>query len=183
VPDPTVKAVMFCLMDVSASMNEEKKDLAKRFFTLLYLFLTRKYESVEVIFVRHTDNAEEVDEETFFHDPKSGGTVVLSALKLMDDIIESRFTDGSWNIYGAQASDGDAFGHDPQESATWLSGQLLPKTRYFAYIETPDSQGSSASSLWGAYSSINSNRFAMRRVHNRGEIYPVFAGLFQKQSA
>ncbi len=68
VPEPTARAVMFCLMDVSASMDETKKDLAKRFFTLLYLFLTRKYEHVDIVFVRHTDNAEEVDEKTFFYD-------------------------------------------------------------------------------------------------------------------
>ena len=68
VPQPAARAVMFCLMDVSASMDERKKDLAKRFFTLLYLFLTRKYEQVELVFIRHTDEAEEVDEDTFFHD-------------------------------------------------------------------------------------------------------------------
>ena len=77
---------MFCLMDVSASMDEDKKDLAKRFFTLLYLFLTRKYEEVELVFIRHTDDAEEVDEDTFFHDARSGGTVVYSALELADKI-------------------------------------------------------------------------------------------------
>jgi uncharacterized sporulation protein YeaH/YhbH (DUF444 family) len=183
VPDPTVKAVMFCLMDVSASMNEEKKDLAKRFFTLLYLFLSRKYEAVEVIFLRHTDDAEEVDEETFFYDTKSGGTVVLSALKLMDEIIEQRFSDGSWNIYGAQASDGDAFGQDPLESASFLITNLLPRVRYFAYIETPDSVGGSASSLWSSYASVASDRFAMRHVTSRAGIYPVFADLFRKQPA
>jgi uncharacterized sporulation protein YeaH/YhbH (DUF444 family) len=182
VPDPTVKAVMFCLMDVSASMNEAKKDLAKRLFTLLYLFLTRKYEAVEVIFLRHTDDAEEVDEETFFYDTKSGGTVVLSALKLMDEIIQDRFADGSWNIYGAQASDGDAFGRDPQESASYLITQLLPRTRYFAYIETPDGTGGTPSSLWASYSTVASDRFAMRQVYSRSEIYPVFAGLFRKQA-
>jgi len=173
---------MFCLMDVSASMNEAKKDLAKRFFTLLYMFLTRKYESVEVIFLRHTDDAEEVDEETFFYDTKSGGTVVLSALKLMDEIIQERFGDGSWNIYGAQASDGDAFGHDPHESTAYLANKLIPRTRYFAYIETPDSAGGNPSSLWASYGTINNEHFAMRQVHSRAEIYPVFAGLFRKQA-
>ncbi|MAT52256.1 MAG: hypothetical protein CMK32_13845, partial [Porticoccaceae bacterium] len=79
---PISQAVMFCLMDVSASMTEAKKDLAKRFYILLYLFLTRKYESVELVFIRHTSEAEEVSEHDFFHDTKSGGTVVLSALKL-----------------------------------------------------------------------------------------------------
>ena len=183
IPDPTVKAVMFCLMDVSASMNEEKKDLAKRFFTLLYLFLTRKYEAVDVVFLRHTDDAEEVDEETFFYDTKSGGTVVLSALKLMEEIIEKRYADGSWNIYGAQASDGDAFGRDPHESAAYLIAKVLPRTRYFAYIETPDGLGGSPSSLWASYSAVPSDHFDMRRVTSRSEIYPVFAGLFRRQVA
>ena len=86
---PMARAVMFCLMDVSGSMDEGKKDLAKRFFTLLYLFLSRKYEHVDLVFIRHTDNAEEVDERTFFYDPKSGGTIVLSALELMREILES----------------------------------------------------------------------------------------------
>ena len=84
-PEPIARAAMFCLMDVSASMDEDKKDLAKRFFTLLYLFLTRKYGEVDLIFIRHTDDAEEVDEDTFFHDTRTGGTVVLSALELSRD--------------------------------------------------------------------------------------------------
>ena len=108
---------MFCLMDVSASMDEDKKDLAKRFFTLLYLFLTRKYGEVDLIFIRHTDDAEEVDEETFFHDTRSGGTVVYSALELADKIRTERYASG-WNVYAAQASDGDAFGADPAQERT-----------------------------------------------------------------
>ena len=111
-PQPVARAVMFCLMDVSASMDENKKDLAKRFFTLLYLFLSRKYQHVELVFIRHTDDAEEVDENTFFHDTKSGGTVVCSALELMEKIRAGRYAE-NWNVYAAQASDGDAFGSDP----------------------------------------------------------------------
>src|SRR5688572_9533860 len=118
-PEPVARAVMFCLMDVSASMDEDKKDLAKRFFTLLYLFLTRKYKQVELVFIRHTEDAEEVDENTFFHDPKSGGTVVLSALELMEKVRRARYAEG-WNVYAAQASDGDAFGSDPAKSARFL---------------------------------------------------------------
>jgi uncharacterized sporulation protein YeaH/YhbH (DUF444 family) len=117
---------MFCLMDVSASMDERKKDVAKRFFTLLYLFLSRKYEKVEIVFVRHTDNAEEVDENTFFHDPKSGGTVVLSALELMHEIQAERFPVGQWNIYAAQASDGDNLPMDnPNTINLLISGMSL----------------------------------------------------------
>ncbi|MBL8512320.1 MAG: YeaH/YhbH family protein [Betaproteobacteria bacterium] len=176
VPQPVSQAVMFCLMDVSASMDETKKDLAKRFFTLLYLFLSRKYGKVEIVFIRHTDNAEEVDENTFFHDPQSGGTVVFSALKLMREIIDARFPTGQWNIYGAQASDGDAFGADPEKSRSFLEAELLPLTRYFAYIEI--AAKNSFSSLWQAYGRVDVAHFAKKRVSERGDIYPVFRELF-----
>ena len=183
VPEPTARAVMFCLMDVSASMDEAKKDLAKRFFTLLYLFLTRKYEHVDLVFVRHTDNAEEVDEQTFFYDRKSGGTVVLSALQLMAEIVQARYSSGGWNIYAAQASDGDAFGADAGKSARFLVERILPRTRYFAYLETPDEAGARMSSLWVEYQEIAAvpGSFAMRRVTRRDEIYPVFRELFRKE--
>src|SRR5690606_13837084 len=138
VAQPVARAVMFCLMDVSASMDQQKKDLAKRFFALLHLFLTRRYEHVDVVFIRHTDDAEEVDEERFFHDPGTGGTVVLSALALMHRIVEQRYARAGWNVYGAQASDGDAFGADPEKSRGFLESVLLPRVRHFAYIEVSD---------------------------------------------
>ena len=145
---------MFCLMDVSASMDEDKKDLAKRFFTLLYLFLTRKYGAVDLVFIRHTDDAEEVDEETFFHDTRSGGTVVFSALDLADKIRAERYARG-WNVYVAQASDGDAFGADPARSARFLREKLLPATRYYAYLELADPRSSDhPSSLWAEYERV-----------------------------
>ncbi len=180
VPEPTARAVMFCLMDVSASMDESKKDLAKRFFTLLYLFLTRKYEHVDLVFIRHTGDAEEVDEQTFFHDTRSGGTVVLSALQLMAAIMRARYSSG-WNIYGAQASDGDVFGADGGKSRSFLAEQILPLTRYFAYLETTDQSGSRPSPLWVEYQQVKAaaGSFAMRRVAQRGDVYPVFRELFK----
>lgn len=183
VPAPVARAVMFCMMDVSGSMDENKKDLAKRFFTLLYLFLTRNYEQVDLVFIRHTDNAEEVDEETFFHDRKSGGTIVLSALELMHEIITARYPPSSWNIYAAQATDGDAFGADAGKSARFLSENLLPLTRYFAYIEVLDEDETRRSSLWVEYEREAAPHFVMRRVRERGEIFPVFRDLFSKEAA
>jgi uncharacterized sporulation protein YeaH/YhbH (DUF444 family) len=180
VPQPVARAVMFCLMDVSASMSEDKKDLAKRFFTLLYLFLARKYEKVELVFIRHTDDAEEVDEQTFFHDTKSGGTVVYSALELMHQICGARYPASTWNIYAAQASDGDAFGADVGKSGRFLREQLLSLARYFAYIEIPDAGDGRDSSLWTEYEQLAQDKrnFAMRQVSARDEIYPVFRELF-----
>ena len=183
-PEPIARAVMFCLMDVSASMDEDKKDLAKRFFTLLYLFLTRKYGSVDLVFIRHTDDAEEVDEDTFFHDTRSGGTVVYSALELADKIRAERYASG-WNIYAAQASDGDAFGADPARSARFLRERLLPATRYYTYLElaAPDTQDHS-STLWAEYERVAeaSGNFAMKHATRRDEIYPVFRELFKKDT-
>jgi uncharacterized sporulation protein YeaH/YhbH (DUF444 family) len=185
VPQPVARAVMFCLMDVSGSMNEHKKDLAKRFYTLLYLFLTRKYEHVDLVFIRHTDDAEEVDEQTFFHDRKSGGTVVCSALELMHEICQARYPASSWNIYAAQASDGDAFGADVGKSGRFLREALLPLARYYAYIEIPDAAAGRASSLWSQYEELArpGGNFAMRRVSRREEIYPVFRELFRSEAA
>ena len=182
VPQPISRAVMFCLMDVSASMTEAKKDLAKRFFTLLYLFLSRKYQRVELVFIRHTDNAQEVDEEGFFHDQQSGGTVVLSALKLMQEIAVARYPSDAWNIYGAQVSDGDAFGADPEKSRAFMSEQLLPLSRYFAYIEVPDDP-MRTSPLSYAYQRIESDKFAMSSVTSKGEVYPVLRELFKREAA
>jgi uncharacterized protein len=183
-PEPIARAAMFCLMDVSASMDEDKKDLAKRFFTLLYLFLTRKYAEVDLVFIRHTDDAEEVDEDRFFHDTRSGGTVVLSALELADKIRAERYASG-WNVYAAQASDGDAFGADPARSARFLREHLLPATRYYTYLElaAPSTQDR-ASTLWAEYERIteSTRNFAMRRASEREQIYPVFRDLFKKET-
>jgi uncharacterized protein len=183
VPAPISRAVMFCLMDVSASMDENRKDLAKRFFSLLYLFLSRKYEQVDLVFIRHTDEPEEVDENTFFHDTRSGGTVVLTALELAHRIACQRYGRGDWNLYLAQASDGDAFGADAGKSARFVEQNLLPLLRYFAYVEVCEAGESHSSSLWAGYETVVSENFARRRVGHRSEIYPVFRDLFKKERA
>jgi uncharacterized protein len=178
---PRTAAVMFCLMDVSASMDELRKDLAKRFFTLLYLFLKRKYAKVELVFIRHTDEAQEVDEDTFFNSTQTGGTKVLSALAKMHEIIGSRYPASSYNVFGAQASDGDSFGEDSSESSAYLLSQLLPVSRYFVYAEVGEGAATESSSLWTAYRGVESDHFNMATVTARNEVYPALAKLFQKE--
>ena len=180
---PSTRAVMICLMDVSGSMDERKKDLAKRFFTLLYLFLERKYGLVEIVFVRHTETAEEVDEERFFHDPQTGGTLVHPALKLVHDIIVKRYAGGDWNIYVAQASDGDCTTDDGHRSAAMLNQDILPEVRYFAYVDIGTSGGwfNRSSDLWTAYDAVQSPGFARRNVQERSDIWPVFRELFARK--
>jgi uncharacterized sporulation protein YeaH/YhbH (DUF444 family) len=179
VPVPTSKAVMFCLMDVSGSMDESRKDLAKRFFILLYLFLTRHYEKIDIVFIRHHTQAQEVDEQNFFHATETGGTVVSSALVLMEEIIRARYPSNEWNIYGAQASDGDNWHHDSGRCRELLSDKLLPMCRYYAYVQVAEEE----QNLWEEYSQLVGveQRFAMRKVTEAAQIYPVFRELFKKE--
>ncbi len=180
-PVPTAKAVMFCLMDVSGSMDEARKDLAKRFFILLYLFLTRHYDKIDLVFIRHHTQAQEVDEENFFRARETGGTVVSSALVLMDEIISERYPAGDWNIYGAQASDGDNWHHDSGRCRELLTESLLPKCRYFAYVQVAEEE----QNLWEEYSRLQEldRTFAMRKVTHASQIYPVFRDLFKTEGA
>lgn len=180
-PVPTSKAVMFCLMDVSGSMDEGRKELSKRFFILLYLFLTRHYEKIELVFIRHHTQAQEVDEQNFFHARETGGTVVSSALVLMEEIIKARYSPSEWNIYGAQASDGDNWHHDSGRCREILSEKLLPLVRYFAYVQVAEEE----QNLWEEYTQLlaGHRHFAMKKATEASQIYPVFRDLFKKEGA
>jgi uncharacterized sporulation protein YeaH/YhbH (DUF444 family) len=181
VPVPTSKAVMFCLMDVSGSMDEARKDLAKRFFILLYLFLTRHYEKIDIVFIRHHTQAQEVDEQNFFHATETGGTVVSSALVLMEEIARARYPTSEWNIYGAQASDGDNWHHDSGRCRELLADKILPLCRYFAYVQVAEEE----QNLWDEYATLaaETKAFAIRKVTEASQIYPVFRDLFKKEGA
>jgi uncharacterized sporulation protein YeaH/YhbH (DUF444 family) len=188
-PQPTAQAVMFCLMDVSGSMSEEMKDLAKRFFLLLHLFLTRNYAHVELVFIRHTSEAREVDEETFFNSRETGGTVVSTALAEMRRIVEDRYPVEEWNIYAAQASDGDNYSADSSTCQRMLGEDILPICQYFAYVEVHDKQRAeifhshqNVSDLWKSYKAVSEHwpNFAMRRVFSKADVFPVFHQLFAK---
>jgi uncharacterized sporulation protein YeaH/YhbH (DUF444 family) len=180
-PEPTSQAVMFCLMDVSGSMDQETKDIAKRFYILLYLFLTRSYRDVDVVYIRHHTQAKEVDEEEFFYSRETGGTIVSSALELTRDIIAQRYPPTDWNIYAAQASDGDNWNDDSPVCEQILAKQLLPQLRYYAYVEITkrDHQG-----LWDHYSRLlgSNDNFAMQHIREYEDIYPVFREFFRKQT-
>ena len=181
-PVPTTQAVMFCLMDVSGSMDQATKDMAKRFFLLLYLFLTKTYKNVQVVFIRHHTQAKEVDEKEFFYSQETGGTVVSSALKLMEEIVRARYSPQLWNIYAAQASDGDNWGDDSPICQELLAKSILPQVRYYAYIEITKRNHQS---LWEHYAELlpQYRNFAMQQIEEASDIYPVFRELFKRQKA
>lgn len=186
VPKPSTRAVMFCLMDVSGSMSESMKDLAKRFFLLLHVFLERRYKRVDLVFVRHTETAEEVTEEVFFTDPRTGGTVVSTALAELVRIQRERYSAESWNIYAAQASDGDNSGSDTVRAVTMLETDILPVVQHFAYIEVSMSAAiiRGETDLWRGYAPLSQRapKLAMRRVAERRDIFPVFRDLFARKA-
>ncbi len=179
VPVPTTKAVMFCVMDVSGSMDEQRKELSKRFFILLYLFLTRHYDKIELVFIRHHTQAQEVNEDEFFHATETGGTVVSSALVLLDEVIRARYPTSEWNLYVAQASDGDNWHHDSSRCKEILEEKILPLVRYYAYVQVAQTE----QNLWDEYLALaeTHKHFAMRKVLEASQIYPVFRELFKKE--
>ena len=189
-PEPNTRAVMFCLMDVSGSMGEREKDLAKRFFMLLHLFLQRRYDRIEVVFIRHTHEAQEVDEETFFYSRETGGTVVSSALTEMLKVVRDRYPADQWNIYAAQASDGDNYPGDGAACVALLEQFLMPMCQYYAYVEILDEReidvfrnAAHGAALWNAYATVEERftNFDMKRIARPGDIYPVFRELFAKE--
>jgi uncharacterized protein len=191
-PLPNANAVMFCLMDVSSSMGEREKDLAKRFFVLLHLFLKRRYDRIDIVFVRHAHEAREVDEDTFFYSTESGGTVVSTALEEMQRIIRERYPSREWNIYAAQASDGDNIAGDSDRCAAMLNSELMQLCQYYAYVEIIDERETeifgatdNGTSLWRAYRTVADKwpNFQMTRIARPAEIYPVFRRLFARQAA
>jgi len=181
VATPTNAAVMFCLMDVSGSMTQETKDIAKRFYLLLYLFLKRNYEKIEIVFIRHHTSAKEVDEQEFFNSRETGGTIVSSALLMAKDIIKKKFSPSAWNIYIAQASDGDNWNDDSPLCAELLTQSLLPIIQHFSYIEITEGDHQA---LWDHYLQVQREHpqlFSMKHIHSVSDIYPVFRQLFQKK--
>jgi uncharacterized sporulation protein YeaH/YhbH (DUF444 family) len=179
---PTSKAVMFCLMDVSGSMDQATKDIAKRFYLLLYLFLTRTYKTIDVVYIRHHTQAKEVDEEEFFYSQETGGTIASSALDLMIKIMDERYKENEWNIYAAQASDGDNWADDSPRCQKLLTEHILPKARYFSYIEISQRPHQT---LWQQYQEIAAytEHFAIQHIKSVEDIYPVFRELFKKKQS
>lgn len=192
-PIPIHAAVLFCVMDVSGSMTELKKEYSKIFFILLYLFLQKNYKKIDIIFIRHTSEAKEVDEKTFFNSTETGGTVVSSALELVFDIINNRYPINIWNIYVAQASDGENLDTDNEKTLKLLR-ELLNIVQYYAYIQVNPvddafkymaSMASSKNNLYNLYSNLTNeykNKLQCKIINKKNEIWTVFRELFERNT-
>lgn len=184
-PRPITQAVMFCVMDVSYSMGEKEKIIAKKFFLLLHLFLKRRYKDIEVVFVKHHEEAEECSEEEFFTSRTTGGTVVSTAYECVNEIINKRYSRTDWNIYVAQASDGDNYGHDSVDAARLLSG-IMADVQFMAYIEIcrrqPELLFMHKTSLWETIEEvqIEHQQISMQRIAFESDVIAVFRKFFER---
>jgi uncharacterized sporulation protein YeaH/YhbH (DUF444 family) len=187
VPTPTTQAVMFGIMDVSGSMDEWKKEMAKRFFMLMLLFLQHNYEKVDIVWIRHHSMSKEVEEEEFFHSQESGGTVVSPAYEMMNAIIKERYPLNQWNVFGTHISDGDNYTPDCPIARDVLANQILPLSQYFAYVEVKkgasNTPAGTGSDLWPHYLPLTDahKNFVMSVIGDVTNIYPLFRKLFEKR--
>jgi hypothetical protein len=182
-PAPISQAVVFFIMDVSASMTQDHKDLAKRFFMLLNLFVSRKYKRVECVFIRHHIQAKESTEEEFFNNRDNGGTIVSSAFKLAKEIIDDRYSPNEWNLYFAQASDGDNWDNDNEELLNILDKDILPVTQYFSYIQVGTKRHGyyNSGNLLQEYVKLEAvhENIVTKHIEQHSDIYPVFREIFK----
>jgi len=149
---------------------------------LLYMFLTKQYERIDIVFIRHHTQAKEVDEDEFFNSRESGGTIVHPALELMDKIIEDRYT-SDWNIYAAQASDGDVWDlGDAVDCGRILKEKLLNKIQYMIYIEV--ARSNRYSELWETYEQVEDgvDNLKIGKINDNSEIWEVFKEFFKKKA-
>lgn len=177
-------AAIFFIMDVSYSMDKEKKFLAKSFDFLVFQFIKHKYQNVEVVFIAHDTEAKEVNEEQFFTRGSSGGTLVSSGLEKCQEIIHKRYHPDLWNIYIFQTSDGDNWSYDMEKSLKKVN-ELISVSQLFCYIEVQNRNAAHMllyteidSRLSINYRRIQSNKFKILPIFSKDQIWPSFKKLF-----
>ncbi len=174
-------AVVICIMDVSGSMDQTKKYMARSFYFLLYQFIRMKYSNVEVVFVAHTTSAKEVNENEFFHKGESGGTYISSGYEKALEIIEQRYNPVNWNIYAFHCSDGDNWSED-NKKAVELARKLCDVCNLFGYGEIVPGYYSSASTIKSEYhKNINSKNFSIITMTRKEDILTGLKKLLDKE--
>jgi uncharacterized sporulation protein YeaH/YhbH (DUF444 family) len=179
------EAVFAMIMDISGSMDEPKKRMARKFFSLQYAFIKRKYPQTDLIFIAHTDEAEEMTEKEFFETRKSGGTIVSPAYELLHNIIRARYDARDTNIYLSQASDGDNWDSDnPAIIPALEESGLLAKLRYMSYAQVGQSFAAGYGhpvTLWSVLTSIanSTNKLAMVKIDDESQVFEAFHKIYK----
>ncbi len=173
-------AVVLCIMDVSGSMDQTKKYLARSFYFLLYQFLQLKYTNVEVVFIAHTTTAKEVNEKEFFHRGESGGTYISSGYEKALEIIAERYSPANWNIYAFHCSDGDNWSED-NKKAVESARRLCEVCNLFGYGEIVPGYYSMGSTIKSELQSrIDSRNFAAITINKKDDVLPALKRLLEK---
>lgn len=175
---PTSSAVVLAMRDASGSMGEFKKYITRSLFFWMVRFLRTKYQDVEIVFITHHSEAQEVDEETFFHLAESGGTKVSSAYSLCWEIINERYDPERWNIYPFHFSDGDNWSDSDNKVCLDLVQKLLSVSNLFGYGEIRD--GGYTSSLMGAFTEVKDPRFVIVTITEKKDVYPALQKWFSR---
>ncbi len=175
-------AVIMCIMDVSGSMDQTKKYIARSFYFLLYQFIRLRYQNVEVIFISHTTTAKEVQEQEFFHKGESGGTYISSGYEKCLEIIEERFNPTTWNIYAFHCSDGDNWSED-NKKAIEAAQKLCEVCNLFGYGEIIPGYCSSNSTIKAELQKkLNSKNFTVVTITKKEDVVPGLKKLLEKES-
>jgi hypothetical protein len=173
-------AVVICIMDVSGSMDQTKKYLARSFYFLLYQFLRLRYANVEIVFIAHTTTAKEVTEDEFFHKGESGGTYISSGYEKALEIIETRYNPASWNVYAFHCSDGDNWDEDNQK-AIETANQLCEVCNLFGYGEITPGYYSTSSTIRDELAKINKKNFSIVSMNKKEDLLSGLKKLLEKE--
>jgi len=173
-------AVVMCIMDTSGSMDTMKKYLARSFFFLLYQFISTRYRNVEIVFIGHHTEANEVTEEEFFHKGESGGTFISSGYQKALDIIAERYHPSLWNVYAFHCSDGDNFDSD-NPAALRTAKELAEVCNLFGYGEIkPLGSRYYESSMLNVFRRLDEPNFQAVLIERKEDIWPSFKAFLSK---
>lgn len=175
-------AVVFCIMDTSGSMDITKKYLARSFYFLLYQFVRRRYQNVELVFVAHHTEAKEVTENEFFHRGESGGTMISSGYKKALEIIKERYHPSLWNIYAFHCSDGDNFTEDNQE-ALRCAKELKLICNLFGYGEIKPFDTFSWGSMMKIFEPLATDNFVIIGIRSKEDVWPALKKFLSRDRA
>jgi sporulation protein YhbH len=173
-------AVVICMMDTSGSMDTMKKYLARSFFFLLCQFVSTKYRNIEIVFIAHHTQANEVTEEEFFTKGEAGGTLISSAYERALDIIAARYHPSLWNIYAFHCSDGDNFDAD-NDAALRRAQELCEMCNLFGYGEIkPHGHYAYESSMMTIFRRLAAPNFLTIRIERKEDVFPTFKTFLSK---
>jgi uncharacterized sporulation protein YeaH/YhbH (DUF444 family) len=165
-------AVVIYMMDVSGSMGDEQKEIVRTESFWINLWLKSQYKDIEVRYIIHDASAKEVNEETFFKTRESGGTLISSALKLCQEIIDADYDPNEWNIYPFHFSDGDNWSaEDTKICLELLDTKLLPCSNVFCYgqVESRYGSGQFYKDLAGKYGETH-DKVILSKIKNKDGI-------------